>query len=114
MIEVRVPSVDELADGEARKFTFERGGETCEGFVLRHRDGLFAYRNRCPHWGVDLDMGEGRFFSQITDRIFCTNHGALFQPHTGYCDAGPCAGKSLERFELRRDGTDVLVTVPRT
>jgi nitrite reductase/ring-hydroxylating ferredoxin subunit len=111
-VEVRVADVAELALGEARKFAFERDGEQQEGFVLRHASGLFAYHNRCPHWQVDLDMGEGRFYSAVVDRIFCSSHGALFEPTTGYCDAGPCVGEALERFELRVEGTAAVVTIP--
>ncbi|KIG12138.1 Iron-sulfur cluster-binding protein, Rieske family protein [Enhygromyxa salina] len=111
-MQVRVASVDGLAHGQALKFEFERDGEACEGFVLRSGDALFAYHNRCPHLGIDLDMGEGRFYSALTDRIFCSSHGALFVPSSGYCDAGPCAGEALERFGLELDGVDAVITIP--
>lgn len=110
-MEIRVAGVAELALGQARKFNFEREGQRQEGFILRVGSGLVAYHNRCPHWGVDLDMGEGRFYSELTERIFCSSHGALFVPSTGYCDAGPCAGDSLERFELTLDGADAVLTI---
>ncbi len=112
MPEIRVRGLAQLELGEAIKFSFERDGETQEGFVLKHESGLHAYANRCPHWSVDLDMGEGRFYSQLTDRIFCSNHGALFVPATGYCDAGPCRGLRLERFELRVEGDEGTVIAP--
>lgn len=108
-MEVRVEGIAALAHGEARVFAFERESETREGFVLRYREQLFAYHNRCPHWGVDLDMGEGKFYSQLNERIFCSSHGALFSPESGYCEAGPCVGDSLERFELRAEGEDAVV-----
>lgn len=107
-----MPELDALAEGETRKFEFEREGERREGFVLRYRGQLYAYANRCPHWSVDLDMGEGRLFSDLSQRIFCSNHGALFVPDTGYCDAGPCRGLGLERFEWIAEGTGIRVTVP--
>ncbi len=110
-MDVRVESVAELELGQARKFEFEREGQIQQGFVLRVPSGLVAYHNRCPHWGVDLDMGEGRFYSALTERIFCSSHGALFNPRTGYCEAGPCAGDSLERFGLTLDGDDAIVTI---
>ena len=110
-MQVRVAGITELVQGQARKFAFEREGQTQEGFILRTADGLVAYHNRCPHWGVDLDMGEGRFYSALTDRIVCSSHGALFRIDTGFCDAGPCAGDSLERFELEPTGDEVLVTI---
>jgi nitrite reductase/ring-hydroxylating ferredoxin subunit len=110
-VQVRVAAITALACGEARKFEFEREGQRQEGFILRIATGFVAYHNRCPHWGVDLDMGEGRFYSGLTDRIFCSSHGALFVPSTGYCDAGPCAGDSLERFEIKMDGADAVLTI---
>ena len=100
-VKLRLSGVAALEHGEAKTFTFQREGQEQQGFVIRYGEQLFAYHNRCPHWGVDLDMGEGRFFSALTNRLFCSSHGALFEPTTGYCDAGPCAGDSLERFELR-------------
>ncbi len=109
---VRVESVAQLEHGQARTFTFRRGGEDGAGFVLRVHDDLVAFENRCPHWMVDLDMGEGRFFAERVQRIVCSNHGALFDPRTGLCEAGPCVGQALERFELERDGDAAWVTVP--
>jgi hypothetical protein len=35
----------------------------------------------------------------------------LFHPQTGFCEWGPCTGRSLERFELETAGDDVVVAV---
>jgi nitrite reductase/ring-hydroxylating ferredoxin subunit len=105
----RVPGAASLAEGEARTFTFMRAGKSCEGFLLRHRLGFFAYANACPHWNVDLDLGFGDFYDPELDRIFCRNHGALFLPESGLCSAGPCAGLYLEQFEVAWDGPDAVV-----
>jgi nitrite reductase/ring-hydroxylating ferredoxin subunit len=108
---VRVPGATSLAQGEARTFTFTRAGKTYEGFLLRHRLGFFAYANACPHWNVDLDLGFGDFYDAELDRIFCRNHGALFEPETGLCSAGPCAGLYLEQFTVEWDGSDAVIGV---
>ena len=108
-MELRITGVAGLGHGQALKFEFTREGETREGFVLRRGEELFAFHNRCPHWGVDLDMGEGRFFSELNQRIVCSSHGALFDPETGACVRGPCAGDQLERFGLAREGEDLVV-----
>ena len=100
-----------LEHGAARSFQVERDGRLLDGFVLRHGDSFFAYVNRCPHWGVDLDLGDGRFFAEDIDRIYCKNHGATFMPDTGICDSGPCVGRSLERFETTLEGSDLLITL---
>ena len=42
--------------------------------------------------------------------LVCSTHGAMFEPGTGYCVAGPCRGASLERVEVREsDGRVLLV-----
>jgi nitrite reductase/ring-hydroxylating ferredoxin subunit len=103
-----------LSDGDAIGFEFERGGERLLGFVLAHGGAWVAYLNKCPHWGVDLDFGEGRFYVQKVDRIVCRNHGALFVPSTGYCDSGPCAMDSLQKFEIEMEAEDAIVVIPDT
>ena len=117
-IERRFGGLDKLNHGEAHPFEFERAGETQLGFIMRlESDGQaswVAYRNWCPHWGVDLDMGEGRFYAKKVDRIFCKNHGALFRIHDGFCDAGPCASESLERFDVRVEGDELVVSIAET
>ncbi len=107
---VRVPGAASIAEGEAKTFAYVRAGKSCEGFLLRHRLGFYAYANACPHWNVDLGLGFGDFYDRELDRIFCRNHGALFQPQTGLCSAGPCAGLYLEQFEVAWDGPDALVS----
>ena len=109
---VRIEKIDELKVGEARRFDYERGGERQEGFVFRSATGLVAYRNWCPHWGVDLDIGTGKFYAKKVDRLYCRNHGALFRVHDGYCDAGPCASMSLEAFELVEEDGAAVIEVP--
>ena len=83
--------------------------------MLRDAQGqgsLVAYRNRCAHVPLDLDMGTGRFWAQKVDRIICRTHGACYVPATGLCDRGPCVGARLEAFAVRQDGSDAVVTIP--
>jgi len=108
---VRIPGGAKLGTGESKTFSFERRGTTLEGFLLHHAAGFYAYANVCPHWSVDLDLGFGDFYAEDLDRIVCKNHGALFIPQTGECSAGPCAGMSLERFEVSIEGDDAVVDV---
>jgi nitrite reductase/ring-hydroxylating ferredoxin subunit len=108
---IRVAGVARLAVGEAQRFAFEQEGEQLEGFVLRHPAGTFAYLNRCPHWAVDLDLGDGRFYDSSVDRIYCKNHGALFRVPDGLCDHGPCMGTTLDSFPVELDGDDAWVNV---
>jgi nitrite reductase/ring-hydroxylating ferredoxin subunit len=111
-LELHIPGAGGLSQGEAKTFSFRRDGEELEGFLMRHGDDLVAYVNKCPHWHVDLDMGIGTFYAPKVDRIFCRNHGALFQPQSGLCDAGPCAGRGLEKLDVRVEGDGAVVLVP--
>ncbi|MEM7153392.1 MAG: Rieske 2Fe-2S domain-containing protein [Myxococcota bacterium] len=115
--QVRVPEVDSLEHGDARTFAFADGEDEAQGFVMMLRDAqgqgsLVAYRNRCAHVPLDLDMGTGRFWAPKVDRIICRTHGACYVPATGLCDRGPCVGGRLEAFAVRQDGSDAVVTIP--
>ena len=75
------------------------GAET--GFAIRAEGQVHAYVNRCPHLGTELDWQPGEFFDFARLYLVCSTHGAIFEPGTGYCVAGPCRGASLERVEVR-------------
>ncbi|HSC89884.1 MAG TPA: Rieske 2Fe-2S domain-containing protein [Polyangiaceae bacterium] len=107
--EVAVPQASRLADGESCVFTLAFQGKPREAFVLQHDGELVAFLNECPHWAVELDLGDGHFYDVGIERIYCKNHGALFHPRTGVCETGPCLGRSLIRFALRRDESGVWV-----
>jgi naringenin degradation protein FdeD len=107
-----IAGATELAAGQSRTFELEQAGEPVPGFLLCHpRVGLVAYLNRCPHWSVDLDLGDGRFYAEDIDRIYCKNHGALFRVEDGRCDYGPCLGKSLVRCTVELEGDDAWVSL---
>jgi nitrite reductase/ring-hydroxylating ferredoxin subunit len=99
-----------LADGGAGvRFQLHRLGGDDTGFAIRSGGTVCAYVNRCPHLGTELDWQPGEFFDFAGLYLVCSTHGALFEPGTGYCVAGPCRGASLERLDVReRDGRVVL------
>ena len=102
-----------MGDGQSVTFIFEVqsgiGARSQEGFILAHRGTLLAFVNECPHWAVELDLGDGHFYDPELDRIYCKNHGALFVLPNGECETGPCLGRSLTRLDLRVEGNDVVV-----
>src|SRR2546427_353919 len=59
-----------------------------------------------------LDLWPNEFWSEDGRLFVCSTHGALFEPDTGNCVAGPCAGDALTRLAIRRDGEDVVVSCP--
>jgi nitrite reductase/ring-hydroxylating ferredoxin subunit len=109
--ELRVVGAARLAHGETHVFELDYLGRKREAFVLRHGDTFHAYLNECPHWAVELDLGDGHFFDAELDMIYCKNHGAIFSPSTGRCESGPCLGRSLDQFVTRVDGGDVIVSI---
>jgi nitrite reductase/ring-hydroxylating ferredoxin subunit len=92
---IRLCRLDELAAGIARGFDTEGAGEDTV-FVLRHGDGVRAYRNRCPHVGARLEYRKDRFLSPDGEHIICHAHGAQFDPESGVCTQGACLGQSLQ------------------
>jgi len=52
-----------------------------------------GYLNRCAHTGLELDWVPGRFLDSERRWLICAAHGALYEPGSGACAAGPCAGR---------------------
>jgi nitrite reductase/ring-hydroxylating ferredoxin subunit len=87
------------------------GDRRVEGFVVHHGGVYRAYVNRCPHTGTPLDLWPNEFFTEDGRWLICATHGALFEPATGACTAGPCAGDALTPLPVRRDGDEIVVSV---
>lgn len=83
--------LDDIPDGDAI------GVETAQGEVVVIRQGreVVAYRNYCPHLGIELNFQPDVFLDIEHRYIQCANHGALFQIEDGLCVFGPCQGESL-------------------
>jgi nitrite reductase/ring-hydroxylating ferredoxin subunit len=111
-MQIRIPETKSLKHGETRLFTFPSRYGDLQGFVIRYGENLHAYENKCLHWPIPLDFGDGDFYYAKINRIVCKNHGAEYDPETGICDAGPCGGEALIRFPVTFDGSDALVTIP--
>ena len=92
---IRIAAVDEVEEGKTLKFSFKRMERPMEGFVGRFNGTLFAYENTCRHIPISLDYGDNRFFTNQGDALMCQTHGAVYEPDTGLCTRGPCAGASL-------------------
>jgi nitrite reductase/ring-hydroxylating ferredoxin subunit len=90
----------DLADPDARGFTIGSGHWPLRGFVVRVGDNVRGYVNHCPHAGHPLNLLPNRFLTPDGTLILCSSHGAVFERQTGYCVAGPCAGRSLRAVPL--------------
>jgi nitrite reductase/ring-hydroxylating ferredoxin subunit len=78
--------------GTGVRFDVVEGSEPVAAFVIRHRGRVFGYLNRCAHVATELDWIEGRFFDADGELLLCATHGAAYDPSTGRCAGGPCAG----------------------
>ena len=78
--------------GQAVAFDVVYQGESCRAFAVRYDGRVYAYLNRCSHVPIEMDYQPGRFFDMTGRRLICATHGAMYQPRTGACRAGPCRG----------------------
>jgi nitrite reductase/ring-hydroxylating ferredoxin subunit len=102
-------AASDLPPGATTKFRLARDGGIVDGFVVRVGDDYHAYVNRCPHVGAPLDLWPNEFLSEDGRLVVCATHGAIFQPDSGRCVGGPCAGDRLTRLAVRRHGDRVVV-----
>ncbi|HEX5339699.1 MAG TPA: Rieske 2Fe-2S domain-containing protein [Gammaproteobacteria bacterium] len=98
----------ELPDQEARGFSFPGARFPDEYFVVRRGDTVYGYRNQCPHAGNFLNWKPDAFLTRDRSLIMCSVHGALFEPGTGYCVAGPCTGRSLDTVRIAVEQDQVV------
>lgn len=99
--------------GPGVRFDLKRSGYNASAFAVRHAGNVYAYLNRCAHRFVELDWEAGRFFDASRQYLVCATHGALYEPETGYCIAGPCRGAWLCRVPVREaDGSVWLAETP--
>ena len=113
--------VSELAATGCREFRLGGGDWPLKGFVVNAAGGVRAYINRCPHQGLSLNLLPDRFLSADNSVIVCCMHGAIFEKSTGFCVAGPCAGRALAPVAVAvvaglvmlADGTDAAALIAR-
>jgi nitrite reductase/ring-hydroxylating ferredoxin subunit len=104
-----VCALEEIPDGGARGFTLGAGDWPLRGLLVRQRERVEGFVNRCPHAGHPLNLRPHGFLSPGETLIVCASHGALFEKMTGLCILGPCAGQSLERVPLRVEAGYVML-----
>ena len=93
-------ALEDLAVPGAREFRLGAGAWPLRVIVVRLAQGVRGYVNRCPHAGHALNLRADDFLTPDGALLVCRSHGALFEPATGACVGGPCAGAALERVAL--------------
>lgn len=108
-VERVVCRLTDLDQHGARGFTIGRGEWPLRGFVVRSGNAVHGYVNYCPHAGHPLNLKPHQFLTHDGSLILCSSHGALFEKQTGYCVAGPCAGKQLRPIPLEVESGFVML-----
>jgi nitrite reductase/ring-hydroxylating ferredoxin subunit len=109
-----VGKLGELEEPGALEFRVGEDDWPFRGVIVRWQSEVYAYANSCAHLGHPLNLAHDRFFNADRTLLICASHGALFEPDTGLCVGGPCAGASLRELPCRLEGEDIYVTAPAT
>jgi nitrite reductase/ring-hydroxylating ferredoxin subunit len=75
-------------------------------FFIVNKSGEYrAYKNSCPHLGIQLEMMPDQFLDTTHSLIQCSMHGALFRIEDGLCISGPCVDQKLKDtvIDIRED-----------
>ncbi len=99
---------EQLADHTEFDQIMAKDSRDREIILVKQGEDIHAYINSCPHIGIGLDYGNGRVLND-NNHLLCAMHGALFEPDTGYCFAGPCSGQSLERVAITIEDDKVFL-----
>jgi nitrite reductase/ring-hydroxylating ferredoxin subunit len=80
-------------------------------FFVVHKYGEFhAYKNSCPHLGIQLEMVPDQFLDSTHSLIQCSMHGALFTIEDGLCISGPCFDRSLVSVNILVKDESIYLT----
>jgi nitrite reductase/ring-hydroxylating ferredoxin subunit len=110
--EWRILELSKINEPGACEFRTGDGDWPFRGFIVRWEGQVYAYANSCAHLGHPLNMEPDKFFTADRRLLLCGSHGALFEPDTGICTAGPCAGARLARLACRLEDGWVYVRAP--
>lgn len=94
----------DIADPGARAFVLQIGDAFFHGFVVRREGRVAGYVDRCPHQGFPLAIELDRYLTPDGSLILCGWHGAVFEPLSGECVGGPCAGGRLTPWPVQSSG----------
>ena len=87
--------------------------EAFDIFLVHEEGEIYAYQNRCPHTGINLEWQEHRFLNKDNTWIQCSLHGALFCIQNGECVHGPCQGEALLALPVSCENDWVSVDIQK-
>jgi nitrite reductase/ring-hydroxylating ferredoxin subunit len=86
--------------GKAHVFDVMLWRRPARAFALRFEGRVVAYMNRCAHVPTEMEWQPGEFLDADRRFILCSMHGAVYEPTSGRCIAGPCAGARLMAVDV--------------
>lgn len=102
---IEVAALEEIPDGTGRIFQLAIDQPKHSILVLRSGERCYGYINRCPHFGMPLSENDTQLIFEPHHWVKCNVHYARFRWHDGLCEAGECAGESLQSVPLEvKDG----------
>ena len=114
MAERTIVRLDRIAEPGALEFMVGEGAWPFRGVIVRWQGQVHAYVNVCPHQGHPLNLLPDGFFTVDKSQLLCSSHGAVFEPSTGQCTGGPCAGAQLQKLDCRVEEGHVIVRAPES
>lgn len=103
---------DVVEGGDGIRFEVPDAGTMQPAFVVRFAGRVHGYLNRCAHVPVELDWQPGKFFDGERRYLMCATHGAVYEPASGLCIGGPCAGRSLVALDVVEEDGKVWLNQP--
>jgi nitrite reductase/ring-hydroxylating ferredoxin subunit len=91
----RLARLDEIPDGGAFLLTLDTSVPPFKAILLRSGTQVFAYVNRCAHFGVPLAAKVEHLYPKAHRSFQCSVHQARYRWQDGVCEFGDCAGESL-------------------
>ena len=80
-------------------------------FVVHKDAQFFAYFNKCPHTGANLEWQQDQFLDMDKALIQCATHDALFIIDSGECIAGPCTGDRLQAIPISVENGELRLEI---
>lgn len=108
---VKIP-VKKIPNNETRSFEVRVRGKIVQGLVYRKESVFYVYQNFCMHLPITLDIGDSNFLNHDKTHLQCHMHGALYEPDTGLCTAGPCEGARLKEIPYKMNEDTLIISVP--
>jgi len=105
--------LDKVPPGGSAKFHILWRERLVEGFVVNVDGRYYAYVNYCIHAGTPLDWWPNEFFSDDQRFLICRTHGSRYEPKTGKCAGGPCAGGALFPLDVEVMAGRIVVRASR-